>query len=51
MKTLPTNFFPKLTPELIKGFNVENGLENSLSCFLFETEGKKALFDTSLNEK
>ena len=51
MKSLPTNFFPKLTPELIKEFNVENGLENSLSCFLLEAEGKKALFDTGLNEK
>ena len=51
MKILPTKFFPKLTPELIKEYNVENGLENSLSCFLLEAEGKKALFDTGLNEK
>jgi glyoxylase-like metal-dependent hydrolase (beta-lactamase superfamily II) len=51
MKVLPTKFFPKLTPELIKEFGVENGLENSLSSFLLEAEGKKALFDTGLNEK
>ena len=51
MKTMPTKFFPKLTDELIKQYGVENGLENSLSIFLLETEGKKALFDTGLNEK
>ena len=51
MKMLPTKFFPKLTEDLIKKYGVENGLENSLSSFLLETEGKKALFDTGLNEK
>ena len=51
MSILPTKFFPKLTPELIKEFKVENGLENSLSCFLLEAEGKKAIFDTGFNEK
>jgi glyoxylase-like metal-dependent hydrolase (beta-lactamase superfamily II) len=48
---LPTKMFPKLTPELIKEYGVENGIENSISCFLLETEGKKALFDTGFNEK
>ena len=51
MKILPTKFFPKLTKELIIQYGVENGLENSLSSFLLEAEGKKALFDTGLNEK
>ena len=51
MKSLPTNFFPKLTTELIKEYDLENGVENSLSSFLLEVEGKKALFDTGLNEK
>ena len=49
--SFPTKLFPKLTPELIKEYGLENGIENSLSCFLLETEGKKALFDTCLNEK
>ena len=48
---MSTKMFPKLTPELIKEYGVENGIENSISCFLLETEGKKALFDTGLNEK
>ena len=51
MKSLPPNFFPKLTPELIKEYDLEKGVENSLSSFLLEVEGKKALFDTGLNEK
>ena len=51
MKYLPTNFFPKLTQELIEKYKLQNGIENSLSSFLLETEGKKALFDTGLNEK
>ena len=51
MKILPTKFFPKLNQELINEYKIEDGLENSLSCFLLETEGKKALFDTGLNEK
>ena len=51
MKILPTKFFPKLTKELIDQYGVESGLENSLSSFLLESEGKKALFDTGLNEK
>ena len=50
-KTSPTTLFPKLTPELAKELGVENGVEGSMSAFLLEAEGKKALFDTGLNEK
>ena len=50
-KTSPTTLFPKLTPELIKELRLENGVEGSMSAFLLEAEGKKALFDTGLNEK
>ena len=50
-KTSPTTLFPKLTPELIKELGLENGVEGSMSAFLLEAEGKKALFDTGLNEK
>ena len=46
----PTTLFPKLTPELAKELGVENGIEGSMSAFLLEAEGKKALFDTGLNE-
>ena len=49
-KTSPTNLFPKLTPELIKELGLENGVEGSMSSFLLEAEGKKALFDTGLKE-
>ena len=48
--SIQTKMFPKLTPELIKEYGVENGIEHSISCFLLETEGKKALFDTGYNE-
>jgi len=50
-KSSPTSLFPKLTPELIKELGLENGIEGSMSAFLLEAEGKKALFDTGLNEK
>jgi glyoxylase-like metal-dependent hydrolase (beta-lactamase superfamily II) len=50
-KTSPTTLFPKLTPEIIKELGIENGVEGSMSAFLLEAEGKKALFDTGLNEK
>ena len=50
-KLSPTTLFPKLTPELIKELGLENGVEGSMSAFLLEAEGKKALFDTGLNEK
>ena len=46
----PTKIFPKLTPEIIKELGIENGIESSMSAFLLEAEGKKALFDTGLNE-
>ena len=46
----PTKIFPKLTPEIIKELGIEKGIESSMSAFLLETEGKKALFDTGLNE-
>lgn len=46
----PTKIFPKLTPEIIKELNIEKGIESSMSAFLLEAEGKKALFDTGLNE-
>lgn len=49
-KNSPTSLFPKLTPELIKELGLEKGVEGSMSCFLLEAEGKKALFDTGLNE-
>ena len=41
-KTPATRLFPDLTPELIKEYNVEDGVENSISCFLLEAEGKKS---------
>jgi len=41
----PTDKFPKLTKELIKELNLENGIEWSMSAFLLESEGEKALFD------
>ncbi|OUM59866.1 hypothetical protein PIROE2DRAFT_14498 [Piromyces sp. E2] len=47
----PTSLYPKLTPELIKELGLENGVETSMSAFLLEAEGKKALFDVGLNEK
>ena len=50
-KVSPTTLFPKLTPELIKELGLEKGIEGSVSAFLLEAEGKKALFDTGLNEK
>ena len=50
-KLSPTTLFPKLTPELIKELGLEKGVEGSVSAFLLEAEGKKALFDTGLNEK
>ena len=50
-KNNPASLFPKLTPELIKELGLEKGVEGSMSAFLLEAEGKKALFDTGLNEK
>ena len=41
----PLTCFPKLTPELKKELNLENGVEWSMSAFLFECDNKKALFD------
>lgn len=49
-KSNPTTLFPKLTPEIIKELGLENGIEGSMSAFLLEAEGKKALFDTGLSE-
>ena len=49
-KAPATRLFPDLTPELIKEYNVEDGVENSISCFLLEAEGKRAIFDTGYNE-
>ena len=49
-KNSPTTLFPKLTPQLIKELGLEKGVEGSVSVFLLEAEGKKALFDTGLNE-
>ena len=48
-KFTSTSLFPKLTPELIKELKIENGIEASMSSFLLEAEGKKALFDTGYN--
>ena len=44
----PTKIFPKLTTEIIKELDIEKGIESSMSVFLLEAEGKKALFDTGL---
>ena len=41
----PLEKYPKLTQELIKELNIEKGVEWSMSSFLLECEGKKALFD------
>jgi len=49
-KLSPTTLFPKLTPEIIKELDIEKGIEGSISSFLLECDGKKALFDTGLNE-
>ena len=40
-----TNKFPKLTNEIKKELNLEKDIEWSMSAFLLESEGKKALFD------
>lgn len=48
-KISPTSLFPKLTPELIKELKLENGVIGSMSSFLLEAEGKRALFDTGYN--
>ena len=50
-KNSPTTLFPKLTPEIIKELGLEKGVEGSMSAFLLESDNKKALFDTGLNEK
>ena len=42
---LPTKIYPKLTEEIIKELGIEKGIEWSMSSFLLECEGKKALFD------
>ena len=47
-KISPLSLYPKLTPEIAKKTGVEKGIEGSMSCFLLEAEGKKALFDTGL---
>ncbi|KAG4104629.1 Metallo-hydrolase/oxidoreductase [Neocallimastix lanati (nom. inval.)] len=47
----PTKLFPKLTPELIKELGLEKGVPSTISAFLLEAQGKKALFDAGLNEK
>ena len=41
----PLEKYPKLTQELIKELNIEKGVEWSMSSFLMQCEGKKALFD------
>ena len=41
----PIERYPKLTKELIKELKIEKGIEWSMSSFLLECEGKKALFD------
>ena len=41
--------YPKLPKEIIKELNIEKGVEWSMSAFLLEAEGKKALFDTGYN--
>lgn len=51
MINFPTKLFKNFTDEIIKEYGIENGIETSLSVFLLEAEGKKALFDTGLNEK
>ena len=51
VKAATTALFPKLTPEIIKELDLDKGIENSVSVFLLEAEGKKALFDTGFNEK
>ena len=47
-KLFPTTNFINITPEMIKELNIEKGVEVSMSSFLLEAEGKKALFDTGL---
>lgn len=42
----PLSLYPDLTPELAKEAGQEKGIEGSVSVFLLECEGKKALFDT-----
>ena len=41
----PLERFPKLTEKLIKELGIEKGVEWTMSVFLLECEGKKALFD------
>ena len=47
----PLKLYPKLTQKIINELKIEKGIEWSMSAFLLEAEGKKALFDTGLNEK
>ena len=42
---LPTDIFQNLTQDIIKELKLEKGVESSMSVFLLEFEGKKALFD------
>ena len=41
----PIDRYPKLTQELIKELKIEKGVEWSMSSFLLECDGRKALFD------
>ena len=47
----PIEKYPKLTKELIKELNIEKGVEWSMSSFLLQCEGKKALFDAGFYDK
>ena len=46
-----TKLYPKLTEKIIKELGIEKGIEWSMSAFLLECEGKKALFDAGFFEK
>ena len=47
----PLERYPKLSKELIKELNIEKGVEWSMSAFLLEAEGKKALFDAGFYDQ
>lgn len=46
----PPTLYPKATPEILKELGLEDGVPGSISTFLLEKDGKRALFDTGFGE-
>ena len=47
----PIERYPKLTKDIIEELKIEKGVEWSMSSFLLECDGKKALFDAGFYDK